>query len=146
MTHPGGQGGRIGAVLRVRDRRYQGDIHALTGVWSSSRSTSSTGQSGASLGKVRVPPSDDEVDELFTRGASRSRQARKYLPAARDYFAASLWRRLGLRINETVMLDIRDWRPDLGGFGQAPCPARQGQQGSRPEGPAGAGDQLVPTS
>ncbi|WP_244223317.1 hypothetical protein [Brevibacterium aurantiacum] len=44
--------------------------------------------------------------------------ARKYLPAARDYFAASLWRRMGLRINKSVMLDIRDGRPDLGEFGK----------------------------
>ena len=75
-------------------------------------------QSGASLGKVRVPPSDAEVDRLFASWRGSIREARKYLPAARDYFAASLWRRLGLRITETVMLDIRDWRPDLGGFGK----------------------------
>ena len=29
-----------------------------------------------------------------------------------------MWRRVGLCINETVMLDIRDWRPDLGEFGK----------------------------
>ena len=75
-------------------------------------------QSGASLGKARVPPSDAEVDGLFASWRGSIPEARKYLPAARDYFAASLWRRLGLRITETVMLDIRDWRPDLGGFGK----------------------------
>ncbi len=95
-------------------------------------------QSGASLGKVRVPPSDAEVDELFTAGGCRLPEARKYLPAARDYFAASLWRRLGLRINETVMLDIRDWRPDLGEFGK--LHVRHGK-GSRGRGPKG---RLVP--
>lgn len=45
-------------------------------------------------------------------------QSRKYLPAARDYLAASLWRRVGLRITETTMLDIRDWRPDIGELGK----------------------------
>ncbi len=78
-------------------------------------------RSGALLGKVRVPPSDDEIDSLFAAWRGSIPQARKRLPAARDYFAASLWRRLGLRINETVMLDIRDWRPDLVEFGAPPA-------------------------
>ena len=60
-------------------------------------------------------------------------EARKYLPAARDYFAASLWRRLGLRINETVMLDIRDWRPDLGEFGKLHVRHGKGSRGRGPK-------------
>ena len=67
---------------------------------------------------VRVPPSDEEVDHLFTSWANALPDQRKYLTAARDYMAASLWRRLGLRLNETVMLDLRDWRPDLGERGK----------------------------
>ena len=59
--------------------------------------------------------------------------ARKYLPAARDYFAASLWRRLGLRINETVMLDIRDWRPDLGEHGKLHVRHGKGSGGRGPK-------------
>jgi hypothetical protein len=61
------------------------------------------------VGWVRVPPSHTEIDELFAKWRSTLPTARKYLPAARDYFAASLWRRLGLPINEAVMLDVRDW-------------------------------------
>ena len=98
--------------------RYQGDIHALTGVVVEQPIDEFNRQSGASLGRVRVPPSAAEVEELFGRWRLAVPEARKYLPAARDYFAASLWRRLGLRLNETVMLDIRDWRPDLGEFGK----------------------------
>jgi hypothetical protein len=86
------------------------------------------------LGKVRVPPSDVEVDELFTKWRQSVPEARKYLPAARDYFAASLWRRLGLRINETVMLDIRDWRPDLGEFGKLHVRHGKGSAGRGPKG------------
>ena len=52
---------------------------------------------------------------------------------ARDYFAASLWRRLGLRMNETVMLDIRDWRPDLGGFGKLHVRHGKGSRGRVPK-------------
>lgn len=98
--------------------RYARTIRRATGVVVEQPIDEFNRQSGASLGKVRVPPSNDEVDALFNAWRGSTSQARKYLPAARDYFAASLWRRLGLRINETVMLDIRDWRPDLGGFGK----------------------------
>ncbi len=98
--------------------RYQGDIHALTG-WVVEQPIDEFNKPPNVLpGRVRVPPSDSQVDGLFAAWRSVLPGARKYLPAARDYFAASLWRRLGLRINETVMLDIRDWRPDLGGLGK----------------------------
>jgi site-specific recombinase XerD len=82
---------------------------------------------------VRVPPSDAEVDALFAQWGPSIVQARKYLPAARDYFAASLWRRLGLRINETAMLDIRDWRPDLGELGKLHVRHGKGSRGRGPK-------------
>lgn len=113
--------------------RYQGDIHALTGVVVDQPIDEFNRQSGASLGKVRVPPSDAEVEALFTQWRRSVPDARKYLPAARDYFAASLWRRLGLRINETVMLDLRDWRPDLGPFGKLHVRHGKGSSGRGPK-------------
>jgi hypothetical protein len=72
----------------------------------------------ADYGAGRVPPSTDEVDVLFADWRTGLPEARKFLPAARDYLAASLWRRVGLRITETVRPDIRDWRPDLGDVGK----------------------------
>jgi len=113
--------------------RYQGDIHALTDCVVEQPIDEFNRQSGASLGKVRVPPSDAEVDEFFGKWRLSVTEARKYLPAARDYFAASLWRRLGLRINETVMLDIRDWRPDLGEFGKLHVRHGKGSRGRGPK-------------
>lgn len=96
--------------------RYQGDIHALTGWVVEQPIDEFNKPPGPSAVRVRVPPSEAEVDALFAGWQDSLDVVRKYLPAARDYFAASLWRRLGLRINETVMLDIRDWRPDLAGW------------------------------
>jgi site-specific recombinase XerD len=133
-----GKAGTLAMFFEFLITRYQGDIHALTGVVVQQPIDEFNRQSGASLGKVRVPPSEAEVEALFTGWREAVPQARKYLPAARDYFAASLWRRLGLRINETVMLDIRDWRPDLGEFGK--LHVRHGK-GSRGRGPKG---RLVP--
>ncbi len=113
--------------------RYQGDIHALTG-WVVEQPIDEFNKPASMLvGRVRVPPSESEIDELFAKWRSTLPSARKYLPAARDYFAASLWRRLGLRINETVMLDVRDWRPDLGGLGKVHVRHGKGARGRGPK-------------
>ena len=87
---------------------------------------------------MRVPPSEEEVDELFAAWRAWLPSARKYLPAARDYLAASLWRRAGLRIRETYMLDVRDWRRDLGEFGKIHVRFGKGSRGR------GAKTRLVP--
>ncbi|GAB3523968.1 hypothetical protein [Phytohabitans suffuscus] len=94
--------------------RYQGDIHALTGHVVSQPIDEFNQPTKPYHDVPRVPPSRAEVEELFSGWRQWLPQARKFLPAARDYVAASLWRRAGLRINESAMLDIRDWRPDLG--------------------------------
>lgn len=113
--------------------RYQGDIHHLTGWVVEQPIDEFNRPATVTASQVRVPPSDAEVDELFARWRTALPEARKYLPAARDYMAASLWRRLGLRINETVMLDIRDWRPDLGGFGKLHVRFGKGSGGRGPK-------------
>lgn len=128
--------GKAGALSVFYDfviDRYEGTIRRATGVQVEQPIDEYNRQSGASLGNVRVPPSDEEVDILFTGWRESVPTARKYLPAARDYFAASLWRRLGLRINESVMLDIRDWRPDLGGYGKLHVRFGKGSRGRGPK-------------
>lgn len=112
--------------------RYQGDIHELTG-WVVDQPIDEFNKPASALSRVRVPPADDEVDVLFAGWRSSLADARKYLPAARDYFAASLWRRLGLRINESVMLDVRDWRPDLGEHGKLHVRFGKGSRGRGPK-------------
>jgi site-specific recombinase XerD len=113
--------------------RYQADIHALTGQVVEQPIDEFNKPPGPCAVRVRVPPSDAEVEALFAGWRGALDDVRKYLPAARDYFAASLWRRLGLRINETVMLDIRDWRPDLGGLGKLYVRYGKGSRGRGPK-------------
>ncbi len=113
--------------------RYQGDIQALVGWVVEQPIDEFNKPAGPSAVRARVPPSDDDVDALFVGWRETLGGTRKYLPAARDYFAASLWRRLGLRINETVMLDIRDWRPDLGGLGKLHVRHGKGSRGRGPK-------------
>ncbi|MEV6831245.1 tyrosine-type recombinase/integrase [Amycolatopsis sp. NPDC051102] len=113
--------------------RYQGDIHALTGHVVSQPIDEHNRPARTEHGAGRVPPSESEVDTLFSAWATSLKEARKFLPAARDYFAASLWRRAGLRIQETVMLDIRDWRPDLGDYGKLHVRFGKGSCGRGPK-------------
>lgn len=112
--------------------RHQGDIHALTGHVLAQPVDEFNRPASAGLGNVRVPPSDEEVDTLFAGWGAGIADARKYLPAARNYLVASLWRRLGLRITETRMLDIRDWHPDLGEFGKLHVRHGKGARGRGP--------------
>jgi site-specific recombinase XerD len=97
--------------------RYQGDIHRLTGCVVEQIIDEFNRPAQADYGAARVPPAAEEVESLFEAWRGWLPRARKFLPAARDYLAGSLWRRVGLRIRETYMLDIRDWRRDLGEYG-----------------------------
>jgi len=128
-----GKAGALSGFYEFVIARYEGTIRRATGVQVEQPIDEFNRQSGASLGKVRVPPSDEEIDALFTAWRGSVPHARKYLPAARDYFAASLWRRVGLRINETVRIDLRDWRPDLGEFGKLHVRFGKGTGGRGPK-------------
>lgn len=113
--------------------RYQGDIHAVTGCVVVQPIDEFNRPAKAGYESTRVPPSTAEVDALFASWRTSLPEARKYLPAARDYLAASLWRRAGLRINETVGLDLRDWRPDLGEHGKLHVRFGKGSHGRGPK-------------
>lgn len=114
--------------------RYQGDIHALFGrVLVQPIDEFNKPAHGRRPGVVRVPPAAHEVHALFEEWREALPETRKFLPAARDYVCASLWRRLGLRINETVMLDIRDWHPELGEHGKLHVRFGKGSRGRGPK-------------
>lgn len=113
--------------------RYQGDVHALTGCVVVQPIDEFNRPRKADQASPRVPPPGEHVEALFGAWRDSLPDARKYLPAARDYLAASLWRRGGLRLNETVMLDIRDWRPDLGEHGKLHVRFGKGSQGRGPK-------------
>ena len=128
--------GKAGAMARFFDFllvRYQGDIHALAGVVVAQPIDEFNRPRKSDYGAGRVPPPAEDVEVLFDQWRAWLPGARKYLPAARDYLAASLWRRVGLRINETAMLDIRDWRPDLGASGKIHVRFGKGSGGRGPK-------------
>lgn len=114
--------------------RYQGDIHALFGrvlVQPIDEFNRPPAVSGSR--SIRVPPRAEEVTMLFDGWREALPEARKFLPGARDYVTASLWRRVGLRINETVMLDVRDWHPELGERGKLHVRFGKGSRGRGPK-------------
>ena len=113
--------------------RYQGDIHRLTGHVVIQVIDEFNRPAKADYGVLRVPPPEEEVEALFAAWRAWLPHARKFLPAARDYLAASLWRRTGLRIRETYMLDIRDWRRDLGEYGKIHVRFGKGSRGRGPK-------------
>ncbi|MEU8278380.1 hypothetical protein ACFYOK_35500 [Microbispora bryophytorum] len=113
--------------------RYQGDVHALTGHVLVQPIDEYNRPADPSAQMVRVPPSEPEIELLFGRWRAALPAARKFLPAARDYMAASLWRRAGLRISESVHLDVRDWRPDLGERGKLHVRLGKGSRGKGPK-------------
>ena len=118
--------------------RYQADIHTLTGCVLCQPIDEYNRPAKADYGEARVPPADEEVEALFGAWRESLEHKRKFLIAARDYLAASLWRRAGLRIRETYMLDIRDWRRDLGEYGKLHIRFGKGSRGR------GAKTRLVP--
>lgn len=83
---------------------------------------------------VRLPPSAREAEELFGawRASLPRTPGRGFLVAARHYVAASLWRRVGLRINETVRLEVGDWHPRVGAHGVLHVRWGKGSRGSGP--------------
>jgi site-specific recombinase XerD len=124
----------IGRFYDFLMSRYQGDVHALTGYVMVQPIDAFNRPRKAEYGvMVRIPPSQAEVESLFGQWQEWLPSARKYLPAARDYFAASLWRRCGLRISESLKLDLRDWRPDLGEHGKLHVRHGKGSMGRGPK-------------
>lgn len=113
--------------------RYQGDIHAICGAVVVQPIDEWNRPKKADYGAGRVPPSTEEIETLFGAWREWLPHSRKFLPAARDYLAASLWRRAGLRIQESYMLDIRDWRRDLGSYGKLHVRFGKGSRGRGPK-------------
>lgn len=123
----------LGHFYEFLAARYQGDIHAVTGYVVQQVIDEFNRPACAGWHSPRVPPCDAEVEALFTQWREWLPHARKFLPAARDYLATSLWRRVGLRIQETYMLDIRDWHRDLGEFGKLHVRYGKGSRGRGPK-------------
>ncbi|WP_211264314.1 tyrosine-type recombinase/integrase [Streptosporangium amethystogenes] len=88
--------------------------------------------------QLRIPPTEAELEQLFSGWREELATCRKFAPAARNYMVARLSADVGLRINEACKLDLDDVRWELGRFGK--LNVRHGK-GSRRKGPK---QRLVP--
>jgi integrase/recombinase XerD len=125
-------GGGVDGVLPVpgvapQGRAAQVDRSSRRGA----RSTRSTGR-GPWLTRLRIPPTEPEIEPLFAGWRDELATCRKFAPAARNYAVARLASDVGLRINEIRMLDLDDVRWKLNRFGKLNI--RHGK-GSRRKGP-----------
>lgn len=82
--------------------------------------------------QLRIPPTIDEVEQLFAGWREELVTCRKFAPAARNYAVTRLAADVGLRINEARMLDLDDVRGSWAGSA-AEHPSRQGLAPQRPE-------------
>jgi integrase len=82
--------------------------------------------------QLRVPPAEEEIEQLFAGWRGELATCRKFAPAARNYAAGRLAADVGLRVNEACLLDLDDVRWELGRFGK--LNVRHGK-GSRRRGP-----------
>jgi site-specific recombinase XerD len=77
-----------------------------------------------------TPPPPEILERFWTGIKEELSKARKFAPLARDYTLYRLLALAGLRINEAVMLDVKDCRFDLGENGKVHVRFGKGSRGS----------------
>ena len=91
--------------------------------------------------QLRVPPTGEEIERLFSGWREELATCRKFAPAARNCAAARLEADVGLRVNEVRMLDLDDVRWELSRFGKLNVRHGKGLAAAGAQAAAGAVDQ-----
>ncbi len=97
--------------------RHKVEIHNLTGRVVECPIDELNRPRGQADAALRIPPSNDQVDQLFAGWRAELATCRKFAPTARNFAAARLMAEVGLRVNEVRGLDLADVKWDLGRFG-----------------------------
>jgi integrase/recombinase XerD len=112
--------------------RHKVEIHNLTGRVVESPIDEMNRPRGQADAALRIPPSNDQVDQLFAGWRAELATCRKFAPTARNFAAARLMAEVGLRVNEVRGLDLADVKWDLGRFGKLHVRLGKGARGSGP--------------
>jgi len=134
-ARPSTRAGRSAALtvyFQFLELRHKIELHNLTGRVVECPLDEINRPRAAVDPQLRVPPTAEEVEQLFAGWREEMITCRKFGPAARNYAVARLAADVGLRINEARMLDLDDVRWELGRFGK--LNVRHGK-GSRRKGP-----------
>jgi site-specific recombinase XerD len=108
----------ISKFFRFLELRHRAEILALTGELVVCPVDEMNRPRGGGTLNIRIPPTDQEIARLFEGWKQDLATAPAYLTAARDYLAARLWAGVGLRIGESVRLDLDDFKWELGPYGK----------------------------
>jgi integrase/recombinase XerD len=112
--------------------RYKVELHQLTGRVVECPLDELNRPRGSGRMSLRIPPSEQEIQALFSAWREELLDCRKYAPTARNYAAARLMADVGLRLNEVRSLDLADVKWDLGRFGKLHVRHGKGANGSGP--------------
>ena len=112
--------------------RHKVELHALTGLVVECPLDELNRPRGRKDARLRIPPSQTEVAQLFAGWIGELSTYRKFAPTARNYAAARLMAEVGLRVNEVRSLDLADVKWDLGRFGKLHVRYGKGSRGSGP--------------
>ena len=127
-----GRAAALSVFFEFLELRHKVELHNLTGRVIECPLDEMNRPRASVDAQLRVPPSEVEIEILFTGWREDLVTCRKFGPSARNYAVARLAADVGLRINEARMLDLDDVRWELGRFGK--LNVRHGK-GSRRKGP-----------
>ena len=127
-----GRAAALAVYFQFLELRHKIDLHNMTGRVVECPLDEINRPRASVDPQLRIPPTADEVEQLFAGWREELVTCRKFAPAARNYAVARLAADVGLRINEARMLDLDDVRWELGRFGK--LNVRHGK-GSRRKGP-----------
>jgi site-specific recombinase XerD len=112
--------------------RHKVELHTMTGRVVQCPLDEMNRPRGSKDARLRIPPVDREIAELFSGWSRELATCRKFAPSARNYTAARLMAEVGLRVNEARSLDLADVRWELGRFGKLHVRHGKGAHGSGP--------------
>ncbi|MFV9454984.1 tyrosine-type recombinase/integrase [Rhodococcus sp. NM-2] len=112
--------------------RHKVEIHAMTGRVVECPIDEMNKPRGRKQAALRIPPTEPEMKTLFAGWREELTTCRKSAPTARNYVAAQLMSKVGLRVNEARSLDLADIKWELGRFGKLHVRKGKGARGSGP--------------
>ena len=127
-----GRAAALTVYFQFLELRHKVEMHNLTGRVAECPLDEMNRPRASVDPQLRMPPAEEEIEQLFAGWRGELATCRKFAPAARNYAAARLAADVGLRVNEARMLDLDDVRWELGRFGK--LNVRHGK-GSRRRGP-----------
>lgn len=127
----------VAIYFQFLEVRYQPAIHAATGFVVECPLDEINRPRGGGRLRLRIPPSPNEIEQLFGGWQAELSSTRKYAPSVRNYAACRLSSLIGPRVSELCLLTMGDLRWELGTFGKVVLRGK-GSHGR------GKNDRLVP--